>query len=79
VDQSRPSTTAQQVALVRSYLHRAGVVDDPWAAGMLRAPWDKADRLLRLPAAARLGRIRSFAYLAARTLYFDEAVRAEVN
>jgi methyltransferase (TIGR00027 family) len=79
VDQSHPWTTAQQVALVRSYLHRAGVIDDPWAAGMLRTPWDKAKRLLRLPAAARLGRNRSFAYLAARTLYFDEAVNTHLD
>jgi methyltransferase (TIGR00027 family) len=79
VDQSRPSTTAQQVALVRSYLHRAGVIDDPWATGMLRTPWDKVDRLLRLPAAACLGRNRSFAYLAARTLYFDEAVNTHLD
>jgi methyltransferase (TIGR00027 family) len=79
VDESHPSTSAQQVALVRSYLHRAGIVDDPWAAGMLRAPWDKADRLLRRPALARLGRNRSFAYLAARTLYFDQAVSGQLD
>lgn len=65
--------------MVRSCLHRAGVIDDPWAAGLLRRPWDKADRLLRLPAAAQLGRNRSFAYLAARTLYFDEAVSTHLD
>jgi methyltransferase (TIGR00027 family) len=75
VSASKPSTSAQQVALVRAHLTSVGVLDDPWAATMLRSPWRELERLLRRPRLARIGRNPTFAYLAARTRFFDEAVR----
>jgi len=74
MDQSHPPTSAQHVALVGTPLHRAGVVDDPRAVGMLRAPWDQADRLFRRSPVARLERNPSLAGLDPRGVYLDEAV-----
>lgn len=69
-----PSSTAQNVALVRSHLTWLGVLDDHWAATMLRPRWAALDRVLRWPVVARLGRNRTFSWLAARTRFFDDAV-----
>ena len=73
MDDSRPSTTAQTVATLRARLTDEGLVDDPYAAGMLRPPWTALHRLGgRLP--ERVRHNSSSAYLAARTLAFDAAV-----
>jgi methyltransferase (TIGR00027 family) len=71
---SSPSSTAQNVAMVRSYLTWLGVIDDRWAATMLRPRWAVLDRMLRWPLLREWGRNRTFAWLAARTLFFDDAV-----
>ena len=71
---STPSSTAQNVALARSHLTWLGVLDDRFAASMLRPAWASMDRALRLPVVSGLGRNRTFAWLAARTRFFDDAV-----
>jgi methyltransferase (TIGR00027 family) len=74
VRKAKPSSTAQNVALVRAHLTWLGIIDDRFAAPMLRPLWASTDRLLRLPVVSRLGRSRTFAWLAARTRFFDDAV-----
>ena len=71
---SRPSASAQAVALARAHLHWAGVVDDPIAHELL-TPWRRAaaSALRRWPLTA-YGRSGTFAFLGARTRFFDEAV-----
>jgi O-methyltransferase involved in polyketide biosynthesis len=76
VRRSAPSSTAQNVALARSHLTWLGILDDPWAKTMLRPKWALLDKVLRWPVAAGLGRNRAFAWLAARTRFFDDAVLA---
>jgi methyltransferase (TIGR00027 family) len=71
---STPSSTAQNVALVRSHLTWLGILDDRWAEAMLRPRWALLGRSLRWRMMARLGRNRTFAWLAARTRFFDDAV-----
>jgi methyltransferase (TIGR00027 family) len=78
-DQSstRPSVTSRSAALValaRAHLTRVGILDDNYAQQMLPARLAAASSLLRLPVLARLGRNQSFAYLAARTRFYDEFV-----
>lgn len=46
---------------------------------MLRPPWRVVERALRLRCLRALGHSPSFAYLAARTLFFDETVRAALD
>jgi methyltransferase (TIGR00027 family) len=79
VRDSKPSASAQQVALVRAHLTSVGVLDDPLAATMLRSPWRELERLLRRRPLARIGHNPTFAYLAARTRFFDEAVRDAID
>lgn len=71
---ARPSSSAQTVALARAHLTWMGVLDDRWAETMLRPPWAAVHRVLRQPLISRLGRNRSFAYLAARTCFYDDIV-----
>lgn len=73
------SSTAQSVALARSQLTRLGVLDDLWAASMLRLPWRLADHALRLPALRRQVTGPTFSYLAARTLFFDAEVERALD
>lgn len=51
-----------------------GILDDRWAETMLRPKWALLDKVLRWQVAAGLGRNRTFAWLAARTRFFDDAV-----
>jgi len=51
-----------------------GVLDDAFAATMLRPRWARIAWALRRPALQRFGRGPSFAYLGARTLFFDDVV-----
>lgn len=69
-----PSSTAQNVALARSHLTWLGILDDRFAAPMLRPRWALMGRVLRWPVVAGLGRNRTFSWLAARTRFFDDAV-----
>lgn len=71
---SVPSSTAQNVALVRSHLTWLGILDDRFATAMLRPRWAVLARMLRLRPMAGLGRNRTFAWLAARTRFYDDAV-----
>jgi methyltransferase (TIGR00027 family) len=48
---------------------------DPLAKQMLPSSWSPVAALLRVPGLGRLGRNRSFAYLAARTSFYDEFVK----
>jgi methyltransferase (TIGR00027 family) len=68
------SRSATLVALARAHLHWMGVIDDPFAEQMLRPGWAGAASMLRLPGLERLGRNRQFAYLAARTRFYDQFV-----
>lgn len=76
---SSPSSTAQNVALARSHLTWLGILDDRWAETMLRPKWAVLDKVLRWPVVAGLGRNRAFAWLAARTLFFDDAVTTALD
>jgi methyltransferase (TIGR00027 family) len=51
-----------------------GVIGDPFAEQMLRPGWAKAASILRIPGLGRLGTNRSFAYLGARTCFYDQFV-----
>lgn len=75
----RASSSAQLVALARAHLTWLGVVDDPYAAEMLRAPFALAELALRVPVLRRLGRNRAFTYLAARTVFYDAEVQRAVD
>jgi methyltransferase (TIGR00027 family) len=74
VREAKPSATAQHVALARAHLTEFGVLDDDLAQSMLRRPWAIGASLLRRRRLARFGRNRAFAYLAARTQFYDDAV-----
>jgi methyltransferase (TIGR00027 family) len=69
-----PSSTAQHVALARAHLTWMGVVDDQLAETMLRPRWARMARALRGPLLQRFGRSPPFAYLGARTRFFDDVV-----
>jgi methyltransferase (TIGR00027 family) len=51
-----------------------GVIDDPFAEQMLRPGWAKAASILRIPGLGWLGTNRSFAYLGARTCFYDQFI-----
>jgi methyltransferase (TIGR00027 family) len=55
-----------------------GVIDDPVANRMLPPGWPLVARMLRAPGARRLG-ASTFAYLAARTLFYDSFVQDAVR
>src|SRR5688572_17697920 len=67
------------VAVARAHLDRLGVVDDPLAAGMLTGRRRAVLRALGSPLLSRYGRSESFSFLAARTLFFDDAVTAALD
>jgi O-methyltransferase involved in polyketide biosynthesis len=71
--EGRPSVTAGNVALARAWLTRAGIVDDPYAQTFLSRRQAEVERLLWWSRRTRLGQ-RSFAYLAARTRFYDAVV-----
>lgn len=60
--------------MARSHLTWLGILDDPLAQTMLRPRWALMDRALRWRALSSWGRNRAFAWLAARTRFFDDAV-----
>ena len=73
VQRGRPSLTAQHIALARSWLTRAGVIDDPYAHGFLDRGHAHIERALWRGRWSHLGE-RSFAYIAARTRFYDTLV-----
>lgn len=62
------------VALARAHLSRLGVVNDPLAEGFLSRPFKITHAMLRRPPLTRFTRTPTLSFLAARTLYFDDAV-----
>jgi methyltransferase (TIGR00027 family) len=73
------SRSAKLVLLARTHLTWMGVIDDPYAQQMLPASWTSVESLLRIPGLGRLGRNRSFAYLGARTRFYDQFVTDSIN
>src|ERR1700722_11461173 len=71
---SSTSRSATFVLLARAHLTWMGVVDDPYAQRMLPFGWAGVESLLRAPGLGRLGQNRSFAYLGARTCFYDQFV-----
>lgn len=69
-----PSRSATLVVLARTHLNWMGVIDDPLAQQMLDPGWTKVASILRLPGLCRLGRNRTFAYLGARTCFYDQFI-----
>src|SRR5262245_62116649 len=76
--EDRPSVTAGNVALARAWLSRAGVIDDPYAQLFLSRRQAKVGRLLWRSRRTRLGQ-RAFAYLAARTRFYDAVVTGALD
>jgi methyltransferase (TIGR00027 family) len=74
MSRSGSSRSASLVVLARAHLTRIGVLDDPHARQLLPPSQRRAAALLRAPGLGRAGRTPSFAYLAARTLFYDEFV-----
>ena len=68
------SRSATLVVLARTHLNWMGVIDDPFAVDMLDPGWSKVASMLRIPGLGRLGRNRSFAYLGARTCFYDQFI-----
>jgi methyltransferase (TIGR00027 family) len=62
------------VVLARTHLNWMGVIDDPFAQQMLDPGWTRVASMLRLPGLCHLGRNRSFAYLGARTCFYDDFI-----
>lgn len=75
----RPSISAQQATLARAHLTQRGCLDDPWAEAMLRSPWREIAAVSRWPLVARRVSSRVLSYFAARTNFYDEAVRHAVD
>jgi methyltransferase (TIGR00027 family) len=74
-----PSSTAQHIALARAHLTWRGILNDPYAEGMLHPRWARIDRALRHRPLTWLGDNRIFAQVGARTCFFDEAVVAGLD
>lgn len=76
---SKPSSTAQNIALARSHLTRLGILDDPFAEGMLRPWWATMGKALRHRRFAGWARNSTFTYVAARTRFYDDAVTRAID
>ena len=72
--ESKPSSSAQSVALVRAHLHASGVIDDPWVHQLLTPRRQVMARVLRARPFTKYGETATFSFLAARTHFFDAAV-----
>lgn len=73
------SRSATLVVLARAHLTWRGFVDDPCARRMLPSGWANVESILRIPGLGRLGRNRSFAYLGARTCFYDQFVASALD
>lgn len=74
-----PSSSAQTVAMCRAVLHRMKILDDPFAEAMLRPGLRTLARALEVWPLTRLARSPTLSFLAARTLFFDDAVAAALD
>lgn len=74
VKEWKPSRTAQAVAAERALLSEWGVLDDPFAAGMLSPSMGAVYRLARLLPRRMWARSVTLAGLAGRVLWFDGEV-----
>lgn len=74
VKEWKPSRTAQAVAAERALLSRWGVLDDPFAAGMLSSGMGAVYRVARLLPHRVWARSVTLAGLAGRVLWFDGEV-----
>ena len=72
---SKPSSSAQTVALAKAQLHWSGAMNDPFVERLLTARHRAAAGVLRLPALKKYGQSPTFSFLAARSCFFDDAVR----
>lgn len=71
---SRPSASAEMVALSRSLLHSVGVIDDPWAVTFLGRRRRMLARAFHTRPLSRSTTGPTFSFLAARTRFFDQLV-----
>jgi methyltransferase (TIGR00027 family) len=76
---SKPSSSAQTVTLARAHVHRLGIIHDPYAEQMLSPRLRLALSMLQRWPFERYGRSATFSFLAARTMYFDEAIRKAIE
>ncbi|CAN5785744.1 hypothetical protein BH24ACT3_BH24ACT3_12390 [soil metagenome] len=76
---AKRSSSAQAVALARAHLTWTGVLDDHLAESMLRPKLALAARVLRRRPFRLLCRTPTFAFLGARTRFFDDAVREAID
>ena len=76
--EDRPSVTAGNIALARAWLTRAGIIDVPYARLFLSRRQANVERLLWCSRRTRLGQ-RAFAYLAARTRFYDTVVTGALD
>jgi methyltransferase (TIGR00027 family) len=72
---SKPSSSAETVTLARAHVHRLKIIDDPCAEAMLSPRLKLTLYALQLWPFSRYGRSTNFSFLAARTMFFDEAVQ----
>jgi len=79
VHDTKPSASAQTVAMCRAVLTSMRVVDDPLAATMLHRPRRVVARCCSYRPFGRLTRNPTFSFLAARTRFFDEAVTSALD
>jgi methyltransferase (TIGR00027 family) len=73
------SRSARMVVLARAHLTGLGVVDDPYARGMLPRAWLAGLSLLNAPGLRGARRHPTFAYLGARTRFYDEFVTTALD
>src|SRR5947209_8866540 len=76
---TRPSNTAQYVAVVRTVLDRKGAIDDPVAGTLLTPAMSGLAAVLSTSAFRARTNSGVFAALAARTLFFDDEVTAALD
>jgi methyltransferase (TIGR00027 family) len=76
---SKASSSAETVALARAHAHRLKIIDDPYAEGVLSPRHKLTLYALQHRPFSRFGRSATFSFLAARTMFFDEAVREAIR
>ena len=74
-----PSTSAELAALARAHLTSKGILDDPWAQTMLRFPWREVAQVSHWCVTSRTLTNPTLAYFAARTRFYDHAVRTALD
>jgi methyltransferase (TIGR00027 family) len=79
VTRASASASAQAVTVARAHLDRAGVIEDAWAQRWLTPGRRLLVGLLGRWPLRGYGRSPSFAFLAARTVFFDRAVTCALD